>query len=155
MKFSHPIFVLGVLLSTASISTYACTCVRNPNWTLKNELNSVSLAVKGKVISVTDYTAPEFPWPQKLFRLIIENKYKSPINTPDTVSIITGQDRADCGYAFKIGKEYIVYATNWGQKDAIKKATEASSPTMFYTSICTLTKETNRKELAKLNRLAH
>ena len=155
MKFSHSIFILSVLLSTASISSYACTCVRNPKWTLKDELNSVSLAIKGKVISVTNYTAPEFPWPQKLFRLVIEYRYKSPVNTPDTVSIVTGQDGASCGYAFKIGKKYIVYATSWEQKGTIKKATEASSPGMFYTSICTLTKETNRKELAKLNRLTH
>ncbi|MCK8495885.1 hypothetical protein M0L20_28725 [Spirosoma sp. RP8] len=155
MKFSHSIFVLAVLLLSANISAYACSCVRNPNWTLKDELNSVSLAAKGKVISVTDYTDPEFPWPQKLFRLVIKTKYKSPVNTPDTVSIVTGRDGADCGYAFKIGKEYIVYATNWEPKGTIKKATKAISPSMFYTSICALTKETNRKELAKLNRLAH
>ncbi|QJD79893.1 hypothetical protein [Spirosoma rhododendri] len=155
MKFSYPTFAIAFLLSTTSIVTYACGCVRNPTWTLKDELNSSSLAVKGKVISVTDYIAPEFPWPQKLFRLVIKNKYKSPVNTPDTVSIITGQDGADCGYAFKIGKEYIVYATNWEQKDTIRKVIKESILDMFYTSICTLTKETNRKELVRLNRLTH
>lgn len=153
MKLSHLILTLAILLSTGGMPIYACTCVRNNNWTLKDELNSVSLAVKGKIVSVTEYADSEFPWSQKLYRLVIENKYKSPINLPDTVSIITGQDGASCGYAFIIGKEYIVYATNWGQKSVIKKAIEASSPSMFHTSICSLTKETNLKELAKLNRL--
>ncbi len=155
MKFSHLILILSVLLSTASMSTYACTCVRNNKWKLKDELNFVSLVVKGKVISVTDYTDSEFPGSKKLFRLIIENRYKSPVDTPDTVSIITGHDGASCGYEFKVGKEYIVYATNWEQKNAIKNATETSLPGMFYTDICTSTKETNLKELAKLKRLAY
>ena len=123
MKISCLILTLTVLLSTDSISTYACTCVRNNKWTLKDELNYVSLAVKGRVISVTDYTGSEFPWLQKRFKLVIENRYKSPLNTPDTVSIITGQDGASCGYAFKIGKDYIVYATNWGQKSDGSKLT--------------------------------
>lgn len=155
MKVSRLILTVAALLTTAGQPADACTCVRNNNWTLKDELNSVSLAVKGKVLSVTDYRDSESAWPQKLYKLVIENRYKSPLNTPDTVSIITGQDGATCGYGFKLGKEYIVYATNWEPKNTINKATAVNPPGMFYTSICSLTKESNQKELAQLNRLVH
>ena len=126
MKLIYFILMLTAIQATTSILTYACTCVRNNKWTLRDELNAVSLAVKGKVISVTDYTDSEFAWPQKLVRLVIEHRYKSPINIPDTVSIITGQDGATCGYGFKVAKAYIVYATNWKPKSSAKKAAEAS-----------------------------
>ncbi|RZM21620.1 MAG: hypothetical protein EOO88_32335 [Pedobacter sp.] len=155
MKVSRLILTVAALLTTAGLPADACTCVRNNNWTIKDELNSVSLAVKGKVFSVTDYRDSESAWPQKLVKLVIEKKYKSPLNTPDTVSIIMGQDGATCGYGFKLGKEYIVYATNWEPKNTISKATAVNPPGMFYTSICRLTKESNQKELAQLNRLVH
>lgn len=154
------LFVL--LLASRTTPTYACSCVHNPKWTLKREVNSVDIVVKGRIISVTDYSDSNPPWKCKLFRFLIENKYKIPFSTPDTISVITGQDGSSCGYTFRTGKEYILYGRIKSQKNATidlppekstKKPIQTASHTMFETDICTLTKEANKKELTKLKRL--
>lgn len=116
------------------------------------------MVVKGKIIGVTDYNDSNAPWRYKLFKLVIEKKYKAVLSMPDTVSIITGQDGGSCGYAFKIGKEYIVYGRihkqiNTLSDDSENKPIEDNSHTLFETDICTSTKETNRQELTALKRL--
>ncbi len=134
-------------------STYACTCVRYRSWTLKYELNKATLAVKGRIISGNEYKDPDFQWPLKLFRLVIDRRYKAPVGTPDTLSIITGRYSDGCGYAFKLGRDYIVYATDWNPTGAASTKSTTSPRSVFYTDICAATKESNKKELAQLRRL--
>jgi hypothetical protein len=154
------LFVL--LLTSGTMASYACSCVHNPKWTLTDKVNSVDMVVKGKIISVADYSDSLFPWHYKLFRLVIEKTYKTPFTTPDTISIITGQDGSSCGYAFKLGKEYIVYGRIHRQTNArisLQPDNAASEPgganthTLFETDICTSTKESNKRELTGLKRL--
>lgn len=154
MKPTYFISALCVwLLLSNMTSSHACMCVRHKNWTLRYELSTVNLAVKGRIISVDDYKDPDFQWPLKLFRLVVDNRYKAPANTPDTLSIITGRDSDGCGYAFKLGRNYIVYATDWNPTGAASNQSKKGPRMIFYTDICTATKESNRKELAQLRRL--
>ena len=142
-----------LLLLSGVTSTYACTCVRYKNWTLKHELSTVTLAVKGRIISAADYKDPDFQWSLTLFRLVVDRRYKAPAGTPDTLSILTGRDSGLCGYAFKLGRDYIVYATDWNPTGAAPDKAKPGPRAIFHTDICTATKESNRKELAQLKRL--
>lgn len=156
MTFKQTLVTLtGFLLALGMGSTYACTCVSKPNQTLKNELSLVDVVVKGKIIRVTDYTDATFPWHYRRFTLIVEKKYKAPANTADTVSILTGRDSDACGYAFKLGKDYIVYGTIWVPSKADNRSLPQNKDTypVFFTDICFFTKEANRSESAKLRRL--
>lgn len=130
------------------------------------------MVVVGKVISVTNYadTTAFFKrvgsdqvsytiWPYKLYKFAVHRKYKSRVNMPDTLSIISGVDGGLCGYAFKVGKEYIVYGEMWKQKSVVvrqrngkvkRSITAEGSHHTFYTDICRLTQEANHKELSKL-----
>lgn len=145
----------GFLLASGLVSTYACTCVSDPKRTLRKELSLVDIVVKGRISSVTDYTDATFPWHYKRFTLIVKKRYKTPINTPDTLSIITGQESSACGYAFKLGKDYIVYGTIWAPQKADNRPLpdQKHTPPLFFTDICFSTKEANRKESARLRRL--
>ncbi len=156
-------------------SAYACTCVGKDRQTTENELGIADMVVVGKIIGVANYadTTAAFKrpgsdqlsytiWPYKIYKLAVEKKYKSPIDMPDTISIISGTDSGSCGYVFEIGKEYIVYGNSWKQKSIIvrqgkgkvkKTITETGSNNTFYTDICQLTQEANRKELSKLKSL--
>lgn len=154
MKQLYTYITLGIsLLLPGVTSTYACTCVRHKQWTLKYELSKATIAVKGQIISGTDYKDPDFQWPLKLFKLVIDRRYKAPTGTSDTLSIITDRYSDGCGYSFKLGRDYIVYATDWNPTGAAPNKSKAGSEMLFYTNICTATKESNRKELAQLRRL--
>ncbi|WP_288426879.1 hypothetical protein [uncultured Spirosoma sp.] len=154
MKQPRIYVTLGIVfLLSAVTSTYACTCVRPKNWTLKYELSKATVAVKGRIISGTDYNDPDFQWSLKLFKLVVDRRYKAPAGTPDTLSILTGRDSGLCGYAFKLGHDYIVYATGWNPTGATPDESKSGPNAIFQTDICTATKESNRKELAQLRRL--
>jgi hypothetical protein len=161
------------LLSATASLTFACTCIGKDKQTTESELSFVDMAVKGKVISAFDYTyydtaayslsGTKFDSSQsgylirklKLYKFIINKKYKASANIADTISIITGQGGGDCGYEFEIGKEYIIHSEAWKEKKvAIKKRIiEVICEDIFYTDICRMTQEANVKELDNLNRL--
>ncbi len=161
-------------------STFACTCIGKDKQTTETELIFVDLAIKGKVIGVTNFdyydtvgfsfSGQKFDPKQfgylihkyKLFTFIIDNKFKAPKNLSDTIQIVTGYGSGDCGYEFEFGKDYIVYGETWKEKiitarhrkyRAKRKLTETIIANRFYTDICRLTQETNSKEINNLKQL--
>ena len=74
---------------------------------------------------------------QRLVALRVEELFKGDV-APLTI-LITGSGAGDCGYAFKEGKEYLVFATLSSEKQFTKLARSAK---VLTTSICTFTQAT-------------
>jgi hypothetical protein len=179
-QFKHTITILWIFFLIGAVTkSFACTCIGKDKQTTENELNFVDLAIKGKIISVTNFdyhdTVISFAGPMsdpkqagylirkyKLFTLIVDYKYKATKNMADTIQVVTGYGGGDCGYEFEVGKEYIIYGEAWKEKyisvrhkkrKAKRRTLESVIPNKFYTDICRLTQDTNAKELENLKRL--
>ena len=181
LNFKHIIsFFAVVILTHLATSTYACTCIGKDKQTTENELNFVDIAIKGKVIAVTNFdyydtlayslAGLKFDIKQsgylirkyKTFTIIVDKKYKATKNLADTIQIVTGYGGGDCGYEFELGKDYIVYGETWKEKTISvrhrkrkdkRKIVETVITNKFYTDICRLTQDANKKELENLKRL--
>ena len=137
-KLKHILLTFLAFFLTA-ITSSACTCIGKDKQTTENELSFADIAVKGKVISVTDYTyydtaayflsgmklnlnqSSYLVRKYKLYKLTIHKKFKSSTNMPDTISIITWAGDGDCGYEFEVGKDYIIYGETWKEKSIVIK----------------------------------
>ena len=181
LNFQHTFAILSVVILThLTTATFACTCIGKDKQTTENELNFADLAVKGKIIAVTNFdyydttsysvAGLKFDPKQsgylirkyKVFSLAVDTKFKAGKITSDTVQIVTGYGGGDCGYEFEIGKDYIVFAEAWKEKTITlrhkkrkikRKLTEITIANKFYTDICRLTQDSNEKELTNLKRL--
>lgn len=172
-------FILAITLS-CYVAT-ACGCIGMDKQTTQTALDFADLTVKGKIISVEDYeyydsasywlAAQNKPAIElyvrrekyKLYKVVVQTKFKSSTTPSDTIQIVTGYGAGDCGYVFEIGKEYIIYAETWKENVISKKNRNGklkgklvSTPVAgwFYTDICTRTQLSNNKELENLKRLA-
>ena len=180
-NFKHTFTILTVVILThLATATFACTCIGKDKQTTENELNFVDLAVKGKIIAVTNfdyydttaYSLTGFKFDQKqsgylirkhkLYTLVVDTKFKQTKSTGDTIHIVTGYGGGDCGYEFDIGKDYIIYGEAWKEKTVSvrhrkrkdkKRVIETTIANKFYTDICRLTQDSNEKELTNLKRL--
>jgi hypothetical protein len=180
MKLKHRkviCFVSFLLLLHIAPAAFACSCVGRENQTTESELAVVDLAVKGKIISVSDYhhydtatltlsgqrfdssRARFFIRNYRVFTLVVDHKFKGAKNMSDTIKIVTGMGGGDCGYDFEVGRDYIVYGDTWknklvktrGRKMGNRKIVEeVAVPDWYYTDICRLTQESNEKELQTL-----
>lgn len=177
----HILFVVLIaLLSALPKFSKACTCIGKENQSTQNELQFVDVAVKGRVISMSDYVYYDTATYSllgtkldpsqsgylirrfKLFKFVVDTKFKSATNLPDTLYVITGQGGGDCGYEFEVGKEYIVYGDVWKEKTVAvqqrkqktkRRIVETIKEATYYTDICRLTQESNSKELDNLRKL--
>lgn len=181
LNFKHTITILTVVFLTHfTTATFACTCIGKDKQTTENELDFADLAVKGKIIAVTNFdyydttgyslAGQKFEPKQagylirkyKLYTFVIDTKFKAAKFTADTIQIVTGYGGGDCGYEFEIGKDYIIYGEVWKEKTVSvrhrkrkdkKRVVENAIANKFYTDICRLTQESNEKELTNLRRL--
>lgn len=181
LNYKHTIAILSVVILThLTTGTFACTCIGKDKQTTENELSFVDLAVKGKIIAVTNFDYYDttayalsglmFDAKQsaylirkyKLYTLVVDTKFKAIISISDTIQIVTGYGGGDCGYEFVLGKDYIIYGEEWkektvsvryGKRKGKKRVIETTIANKFYTDICRLTQESNEKELNNLKRL--
>lgn len=181
LNFKHTIAILSVVILThLTTSTFACTCIGKDKQTTETELSFVDIAVKGKIIAVTNFdyydttayslSGLKFDAKQsgylirkyKLYTLVVDTKFKTIKNISDTIQIVTGYGGGDCGYEFNLGKDYIIYGEAWKEKAVSfryskrkdkKRVIESTIANKFYTDICRLTQESNEKELNNLKRL--
>ena len=102
--------LLCILISLYSVMAFACTCSFPDS--AKEEIGKHDLVFIGKVISKTWVDSTE----EKYFLVEIELKevFKGEIQTK-IISIKTGPPIPSCGYPFKLGKTYAVYA--WFTQD--------------------------------------
>jgi hypothetical protein len=180
-NFKHIFAILTVvILIHLATSAFACTCIGKDKQTTESELRFVDIAVKGKIITVTNFdyydttafsvAGLKFDPKQsgylirkyKVFTLVVDTKFKATKITSDTVQIVTGYGGGDCGYEFEIGKDYIIYGEIWKEKTVSvrhrkrkdkKRVIETAIANKFYTDICRLTQDSNEKELTNLKRL--
>ena len=142
------------LLCLISIKAFACSC--NEITTIE-AINSAQIVIKGKVISkivthdlsdlsivkTSDTTNINYLMTQRLLMAVVKIKvskrYKGK-TIPDTITVITPNNSASCGFNFVIGNEYIVYATNY---DSIFRSSkfERKSKDMntYWTNLCSRT----------------
>src|SRR5690349_15810760 len=69
---------------------------------------TVDAVFAGKVQSISIAAPPAFEYPRQVVMFSIERSFAG--IQGETVEVITGLGGGDCGYAFKAGERYLVYA---------------------------------------------
>jgi hypothetical protein len=115
-----------VLLASSMVN--ACTCAGNSPPC--ESFGTASAVFAGTVVGERTSKRPkqgertEIDWAPRAVKFSVEQAYSGVTGTE--VEVFTGQGGGDCGYAFKIGQRYLVYAY--------------SSQDKLTTSICTRTR---------------
>jgi hypothetical protein len=135
MKKTIPVFIALALLSFFVERVEACSCASGE--TLCDAYQKASAIFVG--ITLSDVPASSqhevyalgkgketVTWQEKLFRFSIEQSFKGIEGTE--VEVQTGLDGGDCGYGFKKGERYLVYARF------------DSKTNRYHTSICSRTR---------------
>jgi len=96
----------GVFVLVAAASSYACTCA--PSQSATAELKRAAAVFSGKVLEIKRHkeAANLFEGVEVIF--VVDRDWKGVEGT--TVSVFTSSWGASCGYGFKAGRTYLVYA---------------------------------------------
>ena len=171
------IFCLVIIIFTFKLG-FACKCV-NEN-TLKEEFTATEIIFNGVVISKSLICVKETMTSSKAdllekeiiskkdlnkflnqeliyeVKLKISEVYKG-VKTQKIITIFTAIHSGACGYrAFKIGKEFIVYASSKSylyHKFNSFGVINLEKENTFWTNHCTKTKEFNKEEAQQLQKL--
>ena len=106
------ISLLGVLITLlfASANVSACTC--GSTGTPCESFGSASAVFVGTPISVSERPqeeGKEIDWNPVAVKFSVEQSY---LGVPGTeIDVFTGRGGGDCGYRFKVGQRYLVYAS--------------------------------------------
>lgn len=137
----YSLFSMIFLVSNISFS---CNCVGNIS--AKKEIKTSDVVFKGKVIEkslfvVDTLFANEYVYKAK-YKIELDIVYKGKKIKNKYVTVITGVGNGDCGYEFKKGENYIVYAKL--ENKYYPKGDRVS--TFLYTDICKRTTNKVNKE---------
>lgn len=146
-KMRSVVLLLGVviLVSLASPTANACSC--GGGGAPCESFGTASAVFAGTVIAVRENSPPkkidrnETDWlPRLVYKFSIQQAYSGVAGTE--VEVFTGGGGGDCGYQFKVGQRYLVYAHLYKER--------------LTTSICTRTQLFSRatEDLAFLGTLA-
>ena len=146
------VILLVITFTTCVYVSKACSCIGNDN-TLVN-FKKANCIFSGKVISHTHFEVIDTNIYSGMhifkneYTFIVQKTYKGVLYA-DTVRVITGVGKGDCGYAFKINKRYLVYAT------VERKLFQNGDilPEFLQTDICAGTKRITRKGRKELNKM--
>jgi hypothetical protein len=124
-------FVLGMLLLLChgfGVDAAACTC-RFGGGAPCEEYWRVDAVFTGRVTGSSEIKVEEgtYKFSQRVVRLIVEERFRGDVEKVET-EVLTGWGGGDCGYGFRMGERYLVYAHR-NEKDR-----------KLYTSICTRTR---------------
>ena len=138
-----------LILFLVSFYSFACTCLGK--LTLKESFKQSDVIFWGevknkKLISIKN---PEVNFTVKYYKVSFEVKeiFKGRIKK-DTITILTGIGGGDCGYHFKIGKDYVVYARYEKVYNLI--VLKEKVPKFLFTNICTRTTYKTEEEIKKI-----
>lgn len=122
------LFLMVALLHCFNSEASACTC-GGGNGAPCEEFWRVDAVFTGRVTGSSQITVGEgeFKSTQRVVRLTVEQRFRGDVENVET-EVITGWGGGDCGYEFKMGGRYIVYAYR-DEKDH-----------KLYTSICSRTR---------------
>ena len=97
----------ALLLLLAPVTARACSCVvQSPRPCAR--FWSGPVVFVGLVAGEAKGAKDENGWARRAFRINVEESFRG--DAAGTVEVLTGQGGGDCGYGFKVGKKYIVYA---------------------------------------------
>lgn len=112
MRQSFAIYSLAcvILLLSSARTINACSCL-GPEPPCQ-AFGSASAVFSGRVAEITLFTGNDKPgrnYQQKLVRFVVSQSYRGISGT--SAETVTGSGGGDCGYPFKVGESYLVYAS--------------------------------------------
>lgn len=141
--------VLFILLLLHPFITNACSCIGENS--VKKEVERSDVVFSGKVLSknifsVNDSNLPNgFLLHKAEYVILVSKLFKGKLLC-DTIKVVTGVGKGDCGYEFLIGVEYIIYAYNSDKYFESGQKTD----NFLQTDICSRTRKINKKEIKKI-----
>jgi hypothetical protein len=146
-----PIYILTFLLfALFSQETKACTCVGES--TIKDEIHKRDAVFVGTIIEKEEIRIYDTLSPNNVifrvdmkYTVVIETKFKGQ-QFGDTAFVFTGVGGGDCGFNFRVGQKYLVYADHLKTGDRYNGPLYIDKKSAFRTSICTRTKPYNKSE---------
>jgi TonB family protein len=149
--------ILTVLLLTIlSRDIFACSCIGDIS--VKDEIIKSDAVLVGTIfdreeIKIYDTLSPN----RSIYR--IEMKYAMSIEAiykgkhiSDTTFIFTGSGGGDCGFNFKLGSKYIVYALKHKVERRYNGQLHIDQKSAFYTTICKRTKLFDTTEIKEIEK---
>lgn len=153
-----------ISLFLISNTTFGCSCVTIGNHSdtvlAKSGLKNADYVIRGTVINIdTVYLYPfegnkqqdsisrfRFKVTKRIITLKVSSYFKTKHKLKtDTIYIQTGAGGGDCGYKFKIGREYVVYGS------AVKEHPKRDVQVLIETNICTRTTYNINREVELLS----
>ena len=102
--------VLGFMFLIPDCAS-ACTCMSassNGQKEIESELSSSEAVFSGEVVGFEKGASIAAPWPTETVSFRVSEVWKGPER--ETLEVSTATQGSACGYAFKEGREYLVYA---------------------------------------------
>lgn len=154
MKNTVYILTLFLLIFFSS-KLKACTCIET---SIKYEVMNKEAIIAGTIIQEEEITIYDTLSPNRIlsriemkFTVEIDNIYKGQFNS-DTVFVYTGSGGGDCGYRFKLGEKYIIYAGSLNPYVRYDGQIVNDSNIAFYTTICSRTRLFKYAEIKELKK---
>jgi hypothetical protein len=165
--------ILGLLFFGLTIKTlFACSCLGESN--VQSGLASSAIVVSGQIISTSLEWLPDsttikmMAAPGKHVEEVDKRMYGTYLKkvlvkvetifkgntTNDTLIIYTGLGHGDCGYNFETGQKYIIYGARESYFSSFfDDLNFPTGPNIFWTDICTRTKELDMTEIIELEKI--
>lgn len=149
--------ILSILLLTImSGDILACSCIGDIS--VKDEINKSDAVFVGTIFDREEIKIYDTLSSNRLIYRI-EMKYAMSIETvykgkhiSDTTFIFTGSSGGDCGFKFKTGSKYIVYALNHKVEGRYNGQLYIDQKSAYYTTICKRTKLYDTKEIKEIEK---
>lgn len=147
----HRLLIVGMLLLITVARSEACSCAGFGPACTEAVSPNVSAVFLGTVVSISSFRLPRSLDARELSASLLGSTLEVTLNVQEAyrgvsskkVVVSTNRSEAACGFPFKIGEQYVVYATEYNGK--------------LFTSICqrTLPLKVAHKDLEYLRGLQH
>jgi hypothetical protein len=121
LAFLRLLVAVALLVLSTPRDSAACSCV--PDVPLCESFWSSDAVFEGEVVEVTDRKDAPTPFAKRRARFTVARVWRGDV--PASVDVMTGSGGGDCGYGFRKGRKYLVYASE-GQSGLV---TNSCSPT--------------------------
>jgi hypothetical protein len=98
--------LFGMIGLGAAPAAFACSCAPPPP--PREARDQADAVLTAKVLEITTESQPGLPVGRRTVRAQVEKIWKG--QTCGELTVTTGLGDADCGYAFEVGKTYLIYA---------------------------------------------
>ncbi|RFS21181.1 hypothetical protein DVR12_17765 [Chitinophaga silvatica] len=133
-----------VLLILFTLKSFCCSCIgfNSVESGLKNsDVVFVGKVLSKEIIDLSDPLYPQMLFQQVKLKFLVTKAYKGKVKS-DTLTVITGMGKGDCGYPFEMNKNYIVYSSYYRNVDKRRKKDKR----FLSTDICQRTRSSDDKD---------